>query len=75
MLNGGDLRGDGAQIRARTVVACGTADVVTPEKGCKLIAEAVPGALYIPLPGLGHCANVEGPAAYNKVLSEFLAAA
>jgi pimeloyl-ACP methyl ester carboxylesterase len=75
MLNGGDLRGDGAQIRARTTVVCGSADVVTPEKGCMLIAESIRGARYVSLPGLGHCLNVEGPAAFNRVLSEFLAAA
>ena len=74
MLNSGDLRGDGAHARVRAVVVCGTADTVTPEKGCKLIAESIPGARYVSLQGLGHCANVEGPGVFNKVLTEFLTA-
>lgn len=72
MLNGGDTRGDGVHVRARTLVMCGSADVVTPEKGCRAIADAIPGARYLTLPGLGHCCNVENPALFDDALFGFL---
>jgi pimeloyl-ACP methyl ester carboxylesterase len=74
MLNGADLREDGPKIKARTLVMCGSADVVTPEKGCQMIADSVPGARYASLPGLGHCFNIEDPAAFDAVLYGFIGA-
>jgi pimeloyl-ACP methyl ester carboxylesterase len=74
MLNGADVCQDGPGIRARTLVMCGTADVVTPEKGCRIIADSVPGARYASLPGLGHCFNIEDPAAFDAVLYGFIGA-
>lgn len=67
-----DIFDDLPRISAPTLVLCGSADTVTPEEGCRKIAEAVPGAAYRSLPGLGHASYVEGPEAFNAALAEHM---
>lgn len=71
MLAGGDLAGDVAQYTAPALVVCGSADVVTPETGCRAIASACRGAEYRTLPGLGHACYIESPDAFAAALLDY----
>ena len=39
------------------------------------MAAKIPGARFVTIPGAGHLANLEQPAAFNRVLEEFLSGA
>lgn len=69
-LANGNLRADAAFFKGRVLVACGSADTVTPEAGCRDIAAAFPNAEYRSLPGLGHASQAEGPAQVNQLIRE-----
>jgi pimeloyl-ACP methyl ester carboxylesterase len=70
-LANGDLRRDAAFCTGRVLVACGSADSVTPEAGCREIAAAFPQGSYRSLAGLGHASQAEGPALVNAMMREF----
>ncbi len=69
-LANGDIRADAPHCETRVVVACGSADTVTPEAGCREIARAFPHAQYRTLPGLGHASQAEGPEQVNRLILE-----
>lgn len=70
-LANGNLREDAAHFSGTVLVACGSADTVTPEAGCRDIAAAFPHAEYRSLPGLGHASQAEGPQLVNRLIQEF----
>jgi pimeloyl-ACP methyl ester carboxylesterase len=70
-LANGNIREDAVLYKGKTLVACGSADTVTPEAGCRKIAEAFPNGEYRSLPGLGHASQVEGPALVNEAIRKF----
>ena len=72
MLGQADILADVAAIAAPALVLCGSADGVTPEAGCRRIADALPGAIYRQLPGLGHAAYIEDPAGFDRALLDFI---
>ena len=72
-LASGRLTEDARHFRKKVLVVCGTEDKVTPETGCKAVAQAFPQAEYRPLPGLGHVAHIEDPAQLNRVIADFSA--
>lgn len=55
-----------------TLVVVGDEDVITPPKDCRRLAEQIPASRVEVLHQAGHLSNVERPAAFNTVLSEFL---
>lgn len=55
------------------LVVCGTEDTITPEAGCKAVAQAYPKGQYRALPGLGHVAHIEEPAELNRMIADFAA--
>jgi pimeloyl-ACP methyl ester carboxylesterase len=55
-----------------TLVLCGELDQATPPPLNKLIAEKVPGARYIELPGCGHCPPLEQPQAFLAAVKNFV---
>lgn len=61
-----------ATIDIPTLVVVGDEDVITPPKEARRIHEGIPGSGLEILQGAGHLANVERPAAFNTVVSEFL---
>lgn len=67
----GDLRADAPHYAGRVLVACGSADTVTPEQGCRELAACFPRSVYRSLPGLGHASPAEGPTEVNALLREF----
>jgi pimeloyl-ACP methyl ester carboxylesterase len=70
-LANGNLREDAPHYQGRVLVACGSADTVTPEAGCRDLASRFPNSLYRTLPGLGHASPVEGPAQVNPMIRDF----
>jgi pimeloyl-ACP methyl ester carboxylesterase len=60
-------------IDAPVLIVVGEEDSLTPVKESQLMHEAVPGSRLEILSGAGHVSNLERPAAFNHVLSEFLA--
>ena len=70
---GFDRRAALAQIRVPTLVLAGETDPNSPPAVQKKMAERIPGAEYVCLPGLGHLANLEDPAAFDAPLLDFLA--
>jgi pimeloyl-ACP methyl ester carboxylesterase len=71
MLADGKLVEDAARYPGPTLVMCGSEDRITPEPGCRKIAEAFARGTYRSLPGLGHASYVEAPAVVNAALAEF----
>lgn len=56
-----------------TLVIGGEEDAITPIKGMRAMAAAIPAARFEGIAGAGHLSSVERPAAFNHVVSEFLA--
>ena len=71
------LRPDSRDILARfggpVLIVVGADDVLTPPAKARAMAELVPGAELVEIPGAGHLANLEQPAAFNAALDRFLA--
>jgi 3-oxoadipate enol-lactonase len=60
-------------ITVPTLIVVGDEDVPTPVKESRAMHSAIPGSLLQVITQAGHLPNVERPAAFNHVLSEFLA--
>jgi 3-oxoadipate enol-lactonase len=74
MMNRSDATGSLATIDVPTLIIAGEEDVLTPPKESRAMHAAIAGSRLEIIPGAGHVSNVERPAAFNKVLTEFLAA-
>ena len=74
LLRGLDLRPDLPEVRARTLVVKGPEDAYTPPAWAREIAELIPGADYVEIPGTGHCSHVSRPGAFNRMVRDWLAA-
>jgi 3-oxoadipate enol-lactonase len=55
-----------------TLVVVGEADQATPPEQARRMADAIPGAHLVVIPGAGHLPSVERPAATTRALQEFL---
>ena len=62
------------QIKTPTLVMVGAEDVPTPVTRAERIAEKIPGAKLVVIPGAGHLCTVEEPDAVNRAIKDFLAA-
>lgn len=62
-----------ATIDVPTLIVVGDEDAITPPKEAKKLAAAIRGSRLEILQGAGHLSNVERPASFNTVMSEFLA--
>ncbi len=60
------------RLKVPTFVLCGALDQATPPALNKLIAEKVPGARYVELPGCGHCPPLEQPQAFLAAIKDFI---
>lgn len=74
-LAGGDIFADLPAIRTPTLVLGGDEDAITPEDGCRRIAQAIPGARYETLSGVGHASYIENPPQFDAALLRFIGAA
>lgn len=60
------------EIEVPTLVLVGEDDTLTPPADARAMAEAIPDAELLVLPGAGHLANLERPEAFNTALLGFL---
>jgi pimeloyl-ACP methyl ester carboxylesterase len=60
------------RMRVPTLVVCGEFDQATPPPLNKSIADKVPGAAYVELPGCGHCPPLEQPQAFLAAIKDFV---
>jgi len=63
-----------ATITVPTLVICGEEDVLTPVSDSREIAAGIAGSRLAPIPGSGHVSNLEAPAVFNALPSDFLTA-
>lgn len=61
-------------ITVPTVIVVGEEDALTPVKDARAMHEALPSSRLEVIRGAGHLSNLEKPAAFNHVLSEFVSA-
>ncbi len=62
-----------ADIRCPTLVLCGDEDLLKPVAESRFIAEGIPGAEMLIVPGAGHALVLERPGEVNTALLGFLA--
>jgi pimeloyl-ACP methyl ester carboxylesterase len=59
-------------LRMPTLVVWGEEDSMTPPARGRRLAEAIPGARFVGLPGVGHTCQVEAPAEFVAAVAPFL---
>jgi len=72
MLTTFDRRADLANIKVPTLVLSGSDDLTAPAKTMERMAQRIPGAEYVCLPGCGHLGPMDQPDAFNAALLAFL---
>lgn len=72
LLAGADLPRAAAGLAVPCLVLWGGADVVTPPAACRRVAEAIPHAWSVEIPGVGHAFATEAPVLFNHSLGRFL---
>jgi pimeloyl-[acyl-carrier protein] methyl ester esterase len=68
-----DLRGDVAGIAIPTLVVAGERDTLAPPAASAWLAQALPAARLLRLPGAGHAPFLSHPEAFRDALLGFLA--
>ena len=71
MLSGGIIAQDAARYSAPVLVLSGAVDKLTPEDGCRAVAQAFPCGFYRSLPGLGHGGYIENALLVNNILAAY----
>jgi 3-oxoadipate enol-lactonase len=61
-----------SQVTCPTLVIAGDGDAIIKVEECRELAEAIPNGKLAVIPKTGHLSNIEDPAAFNKVLSDFV---
>ena len=59
------------QIRIPTLVVAGELDIVTPPRYGRVVADGIPGAEFVVMPGEAHQPFQERPDDFNTLLAEF----
>jgi pimeloyl-ACP methyl ester carboxylesterase len=62
------------QIKAPTLVIHGETDRLIPVANGRMIAERIPGAKLLVIPGAGHIFETDQPGVANQAILEYLAA-
>lgn len=68
----GDYRADLRGIIVPTLVVCGELDPIAPVGLSQEIADGIPHAQLVVVPGAGHVTNADAPRAFNDALVNFL---
>ena len=72
MLTTFDRRSELSQIKVPTLVLAGSDDMIAPPAMMERMAQKIPGAEYVCLPGCGHLGPMDQPEAFNGALLSFL---
>ena len=67
-----DVRDALATIDVPTLVVVGELDLATPPGVARLLADGIPDARLVELPGIGHLTPNEAPREFNRLVREFL---
>jgi pimeloyl-ACP methyl ester carboxylesterase len=68
-----DVRGDLPGLNMPALLIIGAEDAISPPAEMREIAEALPQATLVEIPGAGHMTTLENPAAVNQALRDFIA--
>lgn len=60
------------KIRNPTLVMAGALDQTTPPALARALANGIPGAKFLEIPGCGHCPQIENPRAFIDAVNDFL---
>ena len=71
-LRDADLSGLLGDIEIPAVCICGSEDLSTPTRAVRSLAQRLPDASYVEIPGAGHLTPVEHPAAFGRIVLQFL---
>jgi pimeloyl-ACP methyl ester carboxylesterase len=63
-----DHRPELGEVRAPAIVLCGDQDLITGPPESRVLADGIPGAEFVLVPGGGHAVNQDRPAAVNAAL-------
>jgi 3-oxoadipate enol-lactonase len=72
MLTTFDRRAGLEKIKVPTLVIAGSDDMIAPPKMMERMAQKIPEAEYVCLPGCGHLGPMDQPEAFNSALLDFL---
>lgn len=72
LLKGHDLTRELWSVRAPALVVKGPHDVYCPVSWALEIADSLPNARYVPIPGTGHCSHISRPGAFNQIVETWL---
>jgi pimeloyl-ACP methyl ester carboxylesterase len=61
-----------AQVKAPTLVIIGERDLPDLRRLADTLAQTIPGAMKVVIPGAGHMVNVAAPEAFNRTVESFL---
>ena len=61
-----------SRINCPTIVLAGEHDLVTRIDECRAMAQGIPEAMFLEIPGAGHLSNIDNPKAFNQALDDFL---
>lgn len=67
-----DRRTDTGRIAVPTLLLCGERDPLAPPRTMERMRDAIRGSQLVVLPGAGHLAHLEYPAAFNAAVKHFL---
>ncbi|MDO9435188.1 alpha/beta fold hydrolase [Hydrogenophaga sp.] len=73
MVSSSDLFEFASEIKASTLVICGSEDGITSPALNQQIADAIPGALYASIDGAGHWSFLERPVQFAQLVHQHLA--
>jgi pimeloyl-ACP methyl ester carboxylesterase len=60
------------EIRIPALAVCGEADMLTPPKYSRFLAERAPNCRLVTIPEAGHMVMLEAPAALAEIIGEFI---
>jgi len=67
-----DIMDQVSNIRVKTLIICGSDDLLTPVKYSKYLNDKIPGSILKIIEGSGHMVMIEKPEEFNSILNDFI---